>query len=64
MITSRDKAIAVNKAVENIANLADSGANLIVLPEMFNCPYETQRFPSHAEPEDGELWQKMPQIAQ
>lgn len=63
MITSRDKSIAVGKAIENISQLADNGANLVVLPEMFNCPYETQRFPSYAEPEGGETWQKMQQIA-
>lgn len=32
---------------------ADSGADFICLPEMFNCPYETPNFPVYAEPEDG-----------
>lgn len=63
MITYRDKALSVEKALKNIGCLADQGANMIVLPEMFNCPYETHRFPSYAEPEGGETWQKMQNIA-
>ena len=63
MITYRDKVLSVKKAIDNIAFLADQGANLVVLPEMFNCPYETHRFPSYAEPEGGETWLKLQHIA-
>lgn len=63
MITHRDKKDSVKKAIDNITYLADQGANIVVLPEMFNCPYETHRFPSYAEPEGGETWQKLQDIA-
>jgi len=63
MITYRDKSLSIKKAMENIANLADQGANVVVLPEMFNCPYETHRFPNYAEPEGGETWMKLQEIA-
>ena len=63
MMTHRDKSLSVKKAIDNIAFLADQGANLVVLPEMFNCPYETHRFSSYAEPEGGETWQQLSQIA-
>ena len=63
MKTDRDKEVAVKKALDNVAFLADQGANLVVLPEMFNCPYETQGFPKYAEPEGGETWTKLSQMA-
>ena len=39
-----------------MARAADGGADLVALPEMFCCPYETPRFPAYAEPEGGEAW--------
>ncbi|MBQ9459396.1 MAG: carbon-nitrogen hydrolase family protein [Oscillospiraceae bacterium] len=33
------------------------GADLLTLPEMFCCPYETVSFPRFAEPEGGPIWQ-------
>ena len=36
---------------------AASGADLITLPEMFCCPYETSNFPLYAEKEGGATWQ-------
>ncbi len=63
MMTDRDKVLSVKKAIDNIIFLADQGANMVVLPEMFNCPYETHRFASYAELEGGETWQKLSQVA-
>lgn len=37
------------KALNNINILAKKGANIIILPEMFNCPYNTASFPKYAE---------------
>ncbi len=36
---------------------AAAGADLIALPEMFCCPYETSNFPLYAEKEGGTTWQ-------
>ena len=36
---------------------AAAGADLIALPEMFCCPYETSNFPLYAEKEGGVTWQ-------
>ena len=36
---------------------ASAGADLIALPEMFCCPYETSNFPLYAEKEGGATWQ-------
>ena len=35
---------------------AEAGADLVALPEMFCCPYETPNFPKYAEPAGGEVW--------
>ena len=32
------------------------GADLVILGEMFNCPYQTSNFPLYAEKEGGECW--------
>lgn len=63
MKVSESKADSVNKAIENIAYMADKGANVVVLPEMFNCPYETHRFPAYAEIEGGDTYQRLAAIA-
>ena len=39
------------------------GAQLAVLPEMFNCPYETEKFPLYAEESGGETWTVLSEIA-
>ena len=39
------------------------GAELVLLPEMFNCPYENACFPVYAEPAGGETWQFLSRIA-
>ena len=39
------------------------GADLVTLPEMFACPYETGNFPLYAEPEGGPSWQALSALA-
>lgn len=39
------------------------GADLICLPEMFNCPYETRNFPVYAEKEGGPAWTRLSELA-
>ena len=57
------KASNLSRAVEMIAKAARAGANLIVLPEMFNCPYQTAKFPQYAEQEGGYTWQELSRAA-
>ncbi|MBD9228154.1 MAG: carbon-nitrogen hydrolase family protein, partial [Clostridiales bacterium] len=40
-----------------------SGADLVCLPEMFNCPYETPNFPVYAEKAGGPVWQALSGLA-
>lgn len=47
-----DKTANINKAVEMIGKAAENGSELVVLPEMFNCPYDTSKFQSYSEESD------------
>jgi omega-amidase len=44
-----DKAVNIDKAKSMIGKAAENGAQMVVLPEMFNCPYDTGKFKSYAE---------------
>lgn len=49
MVTDHKETNLAN-AEKMIDEAAGRGADLVVLPEMFNCPYDNQAFPSFAEP--------------
>ncbi|WP_027717051.1 carbon-nitrogen hydrolase family protein [Desulfovirgula thermocuniculi] len=49
MRVAESKEENLGRAREMIARAAASGARLVVLPEMFNCPYVAALFPSYAE---------------
>ena len=48
-----DKEQNMDKAVKFIAKSKDMGGNIVVLPEMFNCPFDPDLFPAYGE-KDGE----------
>ena len=39
----------IKKAIQMIKESKNQGADLAVLPEMFNCPYENEKFIEYAE---------------
>ena len=45
------------------ASIPDGATDLIMLPEMWNGPYEAKRFPDFAEPEGGPSWQFLSALA-
>ena len=53
--------------IEQLAEIIGSGqtedADFISLPEMWNCPYQTELFPEYAEPEKGDTWLAMSVLA-
>ncbi len=59
----KDKDASAKKAMENVGRLASLGAQMVVLPEMFNCPYDTREFEGYAESEGGPTWQLMSEAA-
>ena len=58
-----DKYENIEKLAELIADGAAEGADIISLPEMWNCPYQTECFPVYAEPEQGDSWLALSTIA-
>ena len=63
MPVSHHKEENVELACQKVSEAAQSGADMAVLPEMFNCPYSNDYFPSYAEPRGGDTWQAMSDCA-
>lgn len=59
MRVTANKSENVDAAVEWVKRCAQDGARLIMLPEMFCCPYDSTAFPKFAEPEGGPVWQAL-----
>lgn len=47
-----------------LASGRTQGADMVTLPEMFACPYETKNFPLYAEPEGGPSWKTLSSLAE
>ncbi len=63
MPVGMDKAQNVACAVENIRRLANLGAQMVVLPEMFCCPYSNAYFREYAEEAGGMVYQSLSNAA-
>lgn len=59
MPVSIDKTVNLETACRYIHKAALAGADLAILPEMFNCPYTDEYFRRFAEPEGGESWRRI-----
>ena len=59
----KNKEESLRHAGEYIRKAAGQGAKLVVLPEMFCCPYKTDAFPVYAEPAGGVMWQFLSEAA-
>lgn len=57
--TELDKAVTMEKAERMVKEAAENGAKLVVLPEMFNCPYSSGYFRKFANAENGESVEAM-----
>lgn len=53
----------LEKAKAKVEEAAKSGAQVVALPEMFACPYQTEAFPKYAEPVGGQMWQALSEMA-
>jgi predicted amidohydrolase len=63
MRTSDDKPANLRAAAAWIQRAAAQQAALVMLPEMFCCPYSAATFPQYAEPEGGPVWQALAEAA-
>ena len=62
VVDNKDKNI--EKAIQMIKESKKQGADLAVLPEMFNCPYENEKFIEYAEKlEDSQTLKEIAKIA-
>ena len=53
LAVTADKQANLQTAEHAIAEAAGNGAQLVALPEMWNCPYSNESFPTYAEDVDG-----------
>lgn len=53
----------IKHAVEMIEKASANGADFVVLPEMFSCPYMASKFPIYAQEEGGTNWKKLSEAA-
>lgn len=63
MAVGMSKADNIARAVKYITEASNVGANIITLPECFNCPYGTKHFPEYAEPIPGPSTQALAEAA-
>ena len=59
----KDKADTAEMLKKECEAAAGQNADIVALPEMFCCPYETVNFPAYAEEEGGFLWSECSGLA-
>lgn len=63
LAVSEDKYENIERFALTMAEGAADGADIVSLPEMWNCPYRTDAFPVNAEPEKGDSWLALSTLA-
>jgi len=63
MMVEKDKEKNLKKAERLCGKVVEEGAEIVLLPEMFNCPYETELFPDYAEAIPGETTDRLSSLA-
>lgn len=64
MKVTMDKKANLDRAETMISEASQKGSDMVVLPEMFNCPYENSCFPQYAEEgEEGETFRFISDLA-
>lgn len=63
MLVTDDKKSNLEKAQAMIAKARQQGAEMVVLPEVFNSPYQTALFPDYAEPYPGPSTELLSRLA-
>jgi predicted amidohydrolase len=61
--SSDDKGESFEKASRFVSRAAATGARVVAMPEMWNCPYGNEYFPSYAEKEGGSSCDLMSDLA-
>jgi len=50
LLVGTDKQVNLHQAAASVHDAKCKGAQIVVLPEMFNCPYSNDSFPTYSEP--------------
>ncbi len=58
-----DKEANLKTAGHLVRQAGENGARIVVLPEMFCCPYDNRCFPAYAEPKGGRVYTALGQMA-
>ena len=56
MKTSENKDLNISTAKEGIEQVVKKGAEIVILPEIFNAPYDTKKFREYSEEKNGKTW--------
>ena len=56
MKTSENKDLNISTAKEGIEQVVKKGAQIVILPEIFNAPYDTKKFREYSEEKNGKTW--------
>ena len=54
---------SLSRAESFLREAASQGTDLVLLPEMFCCPYQTKNFPVYAQAEGEAVWQELSRMA-
>jgi len=63
MAISDDKSTNIRLFQDWCRKIQSENVDMVCLPEMFNCPYDTALFPEYAETGEGETWTAMSKTA-
>ena len=63
MKTCENKETNIAKAKIGIEECVKKGAEIVILPEIFNSPYDTKKFREYSEPKNGKTWTFLSNIA-
>ena len=58
-----EKDKSIDKMEKKVREAAEMGADIVVLPEMWNCPYGTRFFREYGEDEKGPTYERMSKVA-
>lgn len=63
MKTTSNKMENVQTAAKKVSECVSKGADIVILPEIFNSPYSSKHFREYSEPRGGPTWQSLSKMA-
>ncbi|MDW7668217.1 MAG: carbon-nitrogen hydrolase family protein [Bacillota bacterium] len=59
-----DKEKNLKEVEKYLENMKEENTDIVVLPEMFNCPYDKSLFEEYSEKQGGKTWSKLSELAE